>query len=218
MLQAIAEEISLRLVANRIIGIDKKNFYTYGIELLIINFLIFLSIAIIGILTNKIVISLIYAFTYCPIRNYAGGYHCKTYSRCYITTLTLYLFMLFLDTVLTANKCAVSYTLISIAVPMIAIFTPVDYGNGPIEAADKKKYRIKSIILLAIAVAVFITVSLFHQRDFSFAISWGVFVVFLLMLVSLFSNFMKSRRRENGKKSDAQISRSFGRKCDQKGE
>lgn len=54
MLQAIAEEISLRLVANRVISIEKRKYYTYGIELVLNNLLIFLSITLIGVLTRWI--------------------------------------------------------------------------------------------------------------------------------------------------------------------
>jgi len=196
VLQAIAEEISLRLVANRVISIEKRKYYTYGIELVLNNLLIFLSITLIGVLTRKILISLIYALTYCPIRNYVGGYHCKTYMRCYFTTLLLYISMLLFDTYLADNRLIVSYILIAIAIPVIFIFTPVDYGNGPISDDDRKKYRVKSIVLIAIAIVGFILANVLHQTEISFAISWGIFIVFSLMLLSLFSNSSESRRKK----------------------
>ena len=218
MIQAIAEEISLRLVANRMISIEKRKYYTYGIELILNDLITFLSIALIGVMTGKIFISLIYTLTYCPIRNYVGGYHCKTHMRCYCTTLFLYISMLLFDFYLSDSRWIVSYTLIAIAIPVIFIFTPVAYGNGPISDGDRKKYRIRSIVLIAIVLAGFILANVFHQTEISFAISWGIFMVFSLMLISLFSNLLEARRKRDDKETNAQISFPSCRARDQKSE
>lgn len=50
MFNSIAEEISLKLVADKLIPIDKMKYYTYGIELVLNNLLIFLSISVISFL------------------------------------------------------------------------------------------------------------------------------------------------------------------------
>lgn len=211
MIQAIAEEISLRLVANRIITIEKRKYYTYGIELVLTDFITFLSIALIGTLSGNIFISLVYALTYCSIRNYVGGYHCKTHMKCYCTTLSLYISMLLFNYYLSDNRLIVSYILIAIAIPVIYIFTPVDYGNGPISDDGRKKYRVKSIVLIAIAFAAFILSNVLHQTEISFAISWAIFMVFSLMLLSLFSNLSELRRKKNDKETNAQVSFPSGR-------
>lgn len=203
MIQTIAEEISLRLVFNKIISIENRKYYTYGIELVLNNFIIFLSIALIGVLTKKIFISLIYVVIYCSIRNYVGGYHCKTHMKCYCTTLSLYLLMLFLNYYLSNNRLIVSYSLIAIAIPIIYIFTPVDYGNGSILDDDRKKYRIKSIILVTIALAIYILANVLHQTEVSFTVAWAIFIVFSLMLLSLFLNLSETRRKKNEKETDA---------------
>lgn len=197
MLQTIAEEISLRLVSNKIISIENRKYYTYGIELVLNNFIIFLSIGLIGILTKHIFISLIYVVTYCSIRNYVGGYHCKTHLKCYCTTLSLYLLMLFLNHFLSNNRLIVSYGLIAVAIPAIYFFTPVDYGNGSIMDDDRKKYRIKSIMLIAIALAIYILANVLHQTEVSFAVAWAIFIVFSLMMLSLFLNLSETRRKKN---------------------
>ena len=104
--------------------------------------------------------------------------------------------MLLFDTYLADNRLIVSYILIAIAIPVIFIFTPVDYGNGPISDDDRKKYRVKSIVLITIAIVGFILANVLHQTEISFAISWGIFMVFSLMLLSLFSNSSESRRKK----------------------
>jgi accessory gene regulator B len=187
---SIAEEISLRLVADKLIPIDKMKYYTYGIELVLNNLIIFLSITVISILTDNVLISLAYVLTYCPIRNYVGGYHCKTYAKCYFTTLTLYILMLISDTYLSGNRLIVSCILFVITTPIILVFTPVDYGNGTISNDDRKKYRQKSAMLIVIALLGYIFSIVMHQQKVAFAISWGIFMVFLLMMRSLLSKFI----------------------------
>ncbi|MDW2800680.1 accessory gene regulator B family protein [Clostridium boliviensis] len=197
MLQTIAEEISLRLVTNKVISIENRKYYTYGIELVLNNIVIFLSIGLIGFLTKRVFISLIYVVTYCSIRNYVGGYHCKTHINCYCTTLFLYLLMLFLNYYLSNNRLIVSYGLIAVAIPVIYIFTPVDYGIGSILDNDRKKYRVKSFMLIAIALAIYILANVLHQTEVSFAVAWAIFIVFSLMLLSLFINLSETRRKKN---------------------
>lgn len=218
MIQAIAEEISLRLVTNRMISIEKRKYYTYGIELVLNDLLVFLSIILIGTLTGKLFVSLIYVLTYCSIRNYVGGYHCKTHMKCYYTTLFLYISMLLFNYYLSDNRLIVSFILIAISIPAISIFAPVDYGNGPINDKDKKSYHVRSIVLIAIAFAGFVLTSVLHQTEISFAISWGIFMVFSLMLISLFSNLSEVRRKRDDKEANTQVSFPSGRKRDQKGE
>jgi accessory gene regulator B len=190
---SIAEEISLRLVADKLIPIDKMKYYTYGIELVLNNFIIFLSITVISILTDNVSISLAYVLTYCPIRNYVGGYHCKTYAKCYFTTLTLYILMLIFDTYLSGNRLMVSCILLVITTPIILVLTPVDYGNGTVNNDDRKKYRQKSAMLIVIALLGYIFSIVIHQQKVAFAISWGIFMVFLLMMRSLLSNLSEMR-------------------------
>lgn len=196
MIQNIAEEISLRLVSNKIISIENRIYYTYGIELVLNNFIIFLSIVLIGVLTKMIFISLIYVVTYCSIRIYVGGYHCKTHMKCYCTTLSLYLLMLFLNYYLSNNRLIFSYILIAIAIPIIYIFAPVDYGNGSISDDDRKTYRTKSIILIAVSLAIYIWANILHQTEVSFAIAWAIFIVNSLMLLTLFLNLSETRRKK----------------------
>lgn len=197
MIQSISEEISLRLVTYKIISIENRKYYTYGIELVLNNFIIFLSIVLIGVLTKKILISLIYVVTYCSIRNYVGGYHCKTHLKCYCTTISLYLLMLFLNYYLSNNRLIISYSLILIAIPVIYIFTPVDYGKDSITEDERQKYRIKSIILIAVSLFLFIMANVLHWTEVSFAIAWAIFIVFSLMLLSLILNLSETRRKKN---------------------
>lgn len=197
MIQSISEEISLRLVTYKIISIENRKYYTYGIELVLNNFIIFLSIVLIGVLTKKILISLIYVVTYCSIRNYVGGYHCKTHLKCYCTTISLYLLMLFLNYYLSNSRLIISYSLILIAIPVIYIFTPVDYGKDSITEDERQKYRIKSIILIAVSLFLFIMANVLHWTEVSFAIAWAIFIVFSLMLLSLILNLSETRRKKN---------------------
>lgn len=126
--------------------------------------------------------------------------------------------MLLFNYYLLDNRFIVSLILIVIAIPAIFIFAPVDYGNGPICDNDRKKYHIKSTILIAIAFAGFVLANVFHQAEISFAISWGIFMVFSLMLVSLFSNLSEARRKKDDKEANPQFNIPSGGTRNQKSE
>ncbi|XOQ42858.1 MAG: hypothetical protein ACFWTN_00130 [Clostridium sp.] len=194
MLHEIAEEISLKLVINKLIPIENRSFYTYGIELSLNDICILFSITLIALLLDKVIVSLLYVITYCVLRQYVGGYHCKTYMRCFSTTLILYILMLIFNTYLGSARVVVSYVLVGIAAPLIFILAPVHYRDDPDDDINRKKYRVRSLIWLFLSIIGFFLASLFHLSEISFAIAWGVFMVFLLMLPPVYMNLLKVRR------------------------
>jgi accessory gene regulator B len=185
VLKEIAEELSLILVTNKIIKLDNRKYYTYGIELILNDTVTFLIIGIIAISTNMLLDSVVYLLVFCILRAYAGGYHCKTYVQCLITSLTIYSFMLLLDTYIANDlKLIISFILMAISCPVIFIFAPISNENSPVTEAQEKKYKLFSrILVIAIIVVFTLSISLANCR-FSFEISWAMFAVFILMLAS----------------------------------
>ena len=185
MLKVIAEELSLILVANKIIAIENRKYYIYGIELIINDFLIFFSISVIAIITNTIVISLIFSVTFCALRAYSGGYHCKSYSACFGLTLINYVGMLLLNNLIEDNKFIFCCVIIGFSIPTIIKFAPIEHINNPLDNIQKKKCRRLSLLIVILCIVSFIVTSVFSKLEISFAISWSIFAVWLLMLPTI---------------------------------
>ncbi len=185
MLKAFAEELSLIMVANKIIPIEKRKYYTYGFELILNDILIFTSVSIIAVLTNTLITSFLFTIVFCVLRAYVGGYHCRSYSACVFTALTNYICMLLLNAYIIHFKLIISLVLIGISIMVITILAPVEHENNPLSTTQKKKYKKYSIILIIIITTGFIISVVFSKLTVSFAISWAMFAVFLLLLPTI---------------------------------
>jgi accessory gene regulator B len=184
IIKTIAEELSLALVSNRIIEIEDRKNYIYGIELVLYDIFIFVTIAVIAVLTDKVQMSLIFTFLFCTVRAYAGGYHCNTYAKCFFTALTVYLFMLVLNAWLGSKTVILACILLVVSVPIILRFAPVEHENNPLSHDEKNKYRKYSMRIVSVSSALFILSLIYFAKEISFAISWAIFATAVFIVVS----------------------------------
>jgi accessory gene regulator B len=184
MLRFIAEEITLYLIANKIIKIENRSFYIYGIELFINNLFITATIAIIALVSKTILLSLIFATTFYFLRAYSGGYHCKKYIQCYFFSISIYISLILANAYIGNYKSMISIVLLCASLPIIVIHSPVEHKNNPLTIKEKSKYRKISITLLT-AFSIMDTVFLIlKQQDFSLATSWAISASAVLILLS----------------------------------
>lgn len=184
MLRFIAEEITLYLIANKIIKIENRSFYIYGIELFINNLFITATISIIALVSKTILLSLIFATTFYFLRAYSGGYHCKKYIQCYFFSISIYISLILANAYIGNYKSMISIVLLCASLPIIFIHSPVEHKNNPLTIKEKSKYRKISITLLT-AFSIMDTVFLIlKQQDFSLATSWAISASAVLILLS----------------------------------
>jgi accessory gene regulator B len=184
IIKTIAEELSLALVSNRIIEIEDRKNYIYGIELVLYDIFIFVTIAIIAVLTDTVSMSLIFTFLFCTVRSYTGGYHCNTYAKCFFTALTVYLIMLVLNIWLNSKTIVLACILMAVSVPVILRAAPVEHENNPLSHDEKNKYRKYSIRIIFVSSMFFILSLIYFAKEISFAISWAIFATAVFIVVS----------------------------------
>ena len=91
MFKSYASKITSFLIENKEINQDDYEVYKYGFEVLIafiVNIAIVLSI---GLLFNKIFYSIAFLICYCPIRQFAGGYHANNYTKCLLIFILIFI-------------------------------------------------------------------------------------------------------------------------------
>jgi accessory gene regulator B len=102
-------------------------------------------------LTKYYIIATIFFVT---LRTVAGGYHEKTYIRCFISSFTLFLIMLYGGTML-EMQIYIKAFLALISLILICKYAPVDHPNKPIiSEVRRKKLKIKSIIAYIIMLGI----------------------------------------------------------------
>lgn len=68
-----------------------KPVFRYGIELTISTLSSILSVLFLSLLLNATIETIVFLIAYMSLRIWSGGYHAKTYARCFLSTNLTYL-------------------------------------------------------------------------------------------------------------------------------
>ena len=63
---------------------DNFDLYEYAVYIILASALHIATIIVLGLFFNLLVESLVFNFSFIAIRKFAGGYHARTPSRCYL--------------------------------------------------------------------------------------------------------------------------------------
>lgn len=156
MFEYLTEKIVLFLVMRRILDFDNWDVYAYSIEVILMNFVLLLSILGISILGNCLILFAGYILFYIPIRIFAGGYHAKDSSRCYLLSAGLYIILVCIYELLPelyTNRYAIITGII--AVSGLAIIAPHNNKKHPLAEYQYNRNRKIVYAILAIDVIAF---------------------------------------------------------------
>lgn len=113
-LENLTKMITNLLVRKKVISADEQVFYNYGVELTINEFLITASILLFGLLTHQFWLTVGYVILFRIIHTQTGGYHCRTYLNCYLTSVSLAIIAIYLAQWLLFNTTiAIIFSLLS---------------------------------------------------------------------------------------------------------
>lgn len=197
MVNHLAETFATKMVIKKIIDIDDKECYVYGLELLISKIIVFGVILVISIITQTIIPSIIFTSSYIFLRQYSGGYHCKTAEMCMLVSIFIYLIflitlklsLLYLDIYL-LGLSAISYFI-------VLLFSPLADANKEIDDDEKKKYKTISLIFASIMMLT-IVICFFINIHFVFiSVSCSLIADAILLLMAIIKRRRKRYADEN---------------------
>ncbi|MFB5926308.1 accessory gene regulator B family protein [Latilactobacillus sakei subsp. sakei] len=113
-MENLTKMITNLLVRKKVISADEQVFYNYGVELTINEFLITASILLFGLSTHQFWLTVGYVILFRIIHTQTGGYHCRTYLNCYLTSVSLAIVAIYLAQWLLFNTTvAIIFSLLS---------------------------------------------------------------------------------------------------------
>ena len=178
---ALIKNITTRWCERGIIEKSDEDIYEYGLGLLlctILNIAIILSSAA---LVGKLPESLSLLAVILPLQSFGGGYHAKTHLRCFLIMYAGWwavIFILPFITVATATimTCA--------AVFVVYMLAPVPHENVKMSAKQIQKMRKLARLSVVIGAAVSVILLLYVSEHIGKALSTGLGVVALSMIVA----------------------------------
>lgn len=169
------------LVRSNVVNEEDEEIYIYGLNQILVSIISVLSAMIIGVIGGMLFEISVFMISYIPLRSFAGGYHAKTPTRCYLVSVIM------LIAVLLSMKYLILpdwlyYTILLMAILVIFVFSPVEAMNKPLNKAEHKVYKRITICIASAEVTVSLLLKLIMMNGLFIAIIYS-FVMMSVMLV-----------------------------------
>ncbi len=191
MFHNLAVDIAFLLIVNKIVDIQQRDIYVYGLEVILLNGSLLIVFLITSLLCGEMINFLAYFIFFLPLRLFSGGYHADKSESCFVLSTIMYGISIAVTKffpLLYLNWKWITAGVISIVV--ILVLSPMVNENNPLTKAQRKRNRIIVCVLLAVDLVVFILSCNFNWRIASNEL---VFVVFdaLLLLIGKVSPYLE---------------------------
>lgn len=145
MLHSCAEYLTHTLYRHCPLSEEKRPVFVYGFELSLSTLSSILSIILLSIIFKNVYFSLLFLYIFFFLRLFSGGYHAPTYSRCFILTNAIFVFVYLLSEVIRWYKpLLIPFAILSCI--SIFLLSPIRSTKHPLSerlyAQNKKTARI----------------------------------------------------------------------------
>lgn len=175
MFRYFAENIAFILIKNKILNIKKRDIYVYGIEVILLNFILLLSLLGISIVGNNLLFFIGFLLFFVPIRTFSGGYHAKNSEICFGISVGSYtVAMIIFNMFSNLYKNVIVIILFILAIVILLILSPLKNPNHPL--ADYQYKRNKRIVF-GIAIIDIMLFVIFAKMNYAIASSEVIFII-----------------------------------------
>lgn len=142
---------------------NRRNVYIYGCELTISTLLGVLSMTLISILFFRLTDIVAFLLFFMVPRFFSGGFHAKTYGRCFVLSNSLFLCSCFLISLILFTKIWwLPLLLAGISAVVIIKNSPIRNAKHPLSETSYERNKTISRVLTVIQLAVLVAMSFFQ--------------------------------------------------------
>lgn len=188
MLHELAETLTDKLYQSCKLEETRRPIYLYGFELTLSTASSILSILFVSAFLSILSSAVLFLLFFCSLRLFSGGYHAKTYGRCFILTNGVY-FTTVSCTFLAENMLPhmplslIGATLVFFSVTTIFVLAPVKNKHHPLSPKRYIRNRKIACILSVIHLCAAITVFGFGKNHYFILISFTLAAVAVMMII-----------------------------------
>lgn len=145
------------LCESNLISKDDRVIYRYGIEIALLKCIHIVTMLVIGLALGLFLETAVFIVSYSVLRIYAGGFHAKTKTGCYIISWIMIIVVLsavkFCPVLIARQGSLIGFIVSAI---IILYLSPMDNPNKPLDALETKYYKKAVRIILACESVVFL--------------------------------------------------------------
>lgn len=166
---------------------DNYDLYEYAIYIILSSVFHILTIIILGLLFNLAIESLLFYLSFISIRKFAGGYHAKTPTRCYIFSVISAVFVLLLiNIIIYNNSFFLGYWWIIfeyIFVILICKLSPLDTDNKSLNDKERIVYKRVAIVISNTLCIISIILIIFEYTGLAVSIGFGLILSLIVLIM-----------------------------------
>ena len=150
MLEKVAAKLTKHMIEKEVVPADDEEVYIYGWSLILSHLASIVTMLLLAAFSREMPGTLIFMAFFFSLRTYAGGYHANTYLKCYLISMSIYLFALLTALFLPVHLLQWALLMLLFCVLTNFICAPADHPNKPLKEDAKRRNKIKSRIIVSI--------------------------------------------------------------------
>lgn len=193
MLNNLAQRLTEVLFRHGAIEDSRRPIFIYGFELLLSTGCSILSITLISVFLSQFFTAPTFLIAFISLRLFNGGFHAKTYGRCFLLTNVVY-FLVLSVSVYTENNFPIdsfrlAYLILTLlSVDVIIFLSPIKHINHPLsEESYKRNQKIGRSLALAYACLNCMNLYVPHPMVNSVLVSFTLMAVAIMMIIPQFT-------------------------------
>ena len=191
MIQELSIKIANFMVKRSIISDSDRNLYEFAYLSLIERLISWGTIIVLGTLFDCFLGSIIFTFSFVPLRIYAGGFHAKVYWKCFlISSITFLIVIVFFKNIYSHISTEIILFFLFISIIIIIKKAPISDPNRPLNKKEFQNYKLVTRKILLIETIMIIPTSIYNIHNIfpAFTIMAIILESFLLVI-----NFNKTK-------------------------
>lgn len=157
MFRNLAEDIAFLLIKHKIVDIEQREVYIYGLEVILLNGGLLIAFLIISLLCGEMINFWAYLIFFLPIRIFSGGYHAETSERCFVLSTITFGVSIAASKLIPLLYISNTGKIIgAVSVIVILVLAPLINENNPLNQTQRRRNRIILCTLLFIDLVFYI--------------------------------------------------------------
>ena len=188
MITRISKNITSFFILRGIIIEDDREVYVYSFEVLLSTFVSFVPLVVLAFVSGTTYYTTLYLMGFVPLRQVAGGYHAKSYFRCFVTLMFAYVLYLILVLFLPDIYLMLAIILSALlSVLLVLLLAPSESSNKPFSRNEAIHYKKRGRIAIT---AYFILAGLLIACVSDMRLALSLTLGNLTVAMSLLANFV----------------------------
>lgn len=192
MVRSKIEKIADLIVDNDSNHNVEKEVIVYGLNSAIEQGICFILFIVLGCFFRLLIESIVFIVSFTFIRIYAGGYHCKKNTNCYLSSsVVVFCVLMIIKYFPVEYRAMTGGILVILSILVLYTYAPIETKSKPLDEIEYKFYRKKTLFNLKAECAMVMIIFLINYDTIAFTMCLGIAIsagVVIRQVIDFYNN------------------------------